>query len=265
MNTLSILNYNIWFDKYNMAERTLSLIEVIEEKKADILLLQEVTPKVFEILVMTLTKLGYNNYFPETITKSYDCVIFSKFPIVDNNYKEFDNTQMGRALITASIEFPIIIKNENELNIKNIYILLGTSHFESLFEKKCSNIKKEQYLFVKQYLDNKKYNNKDYKYIIFGSDTNIVNSDEDKSFFKDITWSDVWNDIDNQKENEFTYDTETNKNLIMRGIKNLRSRIDRILYKGDIVVREFELIKEGNFIIPPSDHHGLFTRLEIII
>jgi exonuclease III len=265
MNTLSILDYNIWFDKYNMAERTISLIDVIEEKKADVLLLQEVTPKVFEILIMTLTKLGYTNYFPEIILKPYDCVIFSKFPIVDNNYKNYNNTKMGRALITATIQFPVIIKNGNELNVKNINILLGTSHFESFFEKKYSNIKKDQYLCVKEYLDNKKDDKKEYKYIIFGGDTNITNDDEDKSFFKDISWNDIWDDIENQEENKYTYDTETNKNLIMRGIKNLRSRIDRILYKGDIVVREFELIKEGNFIIPPSDHHGLFTRLEIII
>ena len=46
MNTISILDYNIWFDKYNMAERTISLIDVIEEKKPDILLLQEVARDV---------------------------------------------------------------------------------------------------------------------------------------------------------------------------------------------------------------------------
>jgi exonuclease III len=261
MNTLSILDYNIWFDKYNMAERTISLIDVIEEKKPDILLLQEVTPKVFEILVMTLNKLGYKHNFPEVINKSYDCCIFSKFPIIEKNYNDFNNTRMGRALITSVIEFPIIIKNGDNLNVENINILLGTSHFESVFDKKYSNIKKDQYLYVQQYLDNKK----EYKYIIFGGDTNIINEDETKSFFKDIHWNDVWDDIENQEENNYTYDTETNKNLIMRGIKNLKSRIDRILYKGDIIVRDFELIKEGNFIIPPSDHHGLYVKLEIIV
>ena len=261
MNTISILDYNIWFDKYNMAERTISLIDVIEEKKPDILLLQEVTPKVFEILTMTLSKLGYKYNFPEVISKSYECFIFSKYQIIDNNYNEYDNSRMGRALITSVIEFPVIITNGNEFNIENINILVGTSHFESFFDKKYSNIKKEQYKYAQKYLDNKK----EYKYIIFGGDTNIANDDENKSFFKDKLWNDVWDDIENQEENEYTYDTETNKNLIMRGIKNLRSRIDRVLYKGDIVVREFELIKEGNFIIPPSDHHGLYVKLEIIV
>jgi len=261
MNTLSILDYNIWFDKYNMAERTLSLIDVIEDKKPDVLLLQEVTPTVFEILVMTLNKLGYIYNFPEMITKSYDCCIFSKFMITENNYNDYNNSKMGRALITSVIEFPVIIKNGDNLNVENVNVLLGTSHFESFFDKKHSNIKKEQYLYAQKYLDNKKQ----YKYIIFGGDTNIANDDENKSFFKNIYWNDVWDDIENQEDQNYTYDTETNKNLIMRGIKNLRSRIDRILYKGDIVVRNFELIKEGNFIIPPSDHHGIYVKLEILV
>jgi exonuclease III len=261
MNTLSILDYNIWFDKYNMAERTISLIDVIEEKKPDVLLLQEVTIKVFEILTITLSKLGYNHYYPEKVTNTYDCFIFSKYPMKSNNYDEYTNSRMERALITSVIEFPIIMKNGDELNVINTNILIGTSHFESLFDKKYTNIKKDQYLYAKSLLDQKK----EYKYVIFGGDTNITNDDENKSFFKDKQWYDAWDDIENQEENNYTYDTETNKNLIMRGIKNLKSRIDRILYKGDIIVRDFELIKEGNFIIPPSDHHGIFVKLEIIV
>jgi len=261
MNTISILDYNIWFDKYNIAERTISLIDVIEEKKPDILLLQEVTVKVFEILTLTLSKLGYTYYYPEKVINIYDCFIFSKYPMKSNSYNEYSNSRMERALITSVIEFPIIIKNGENLHITTADILIGTSHFESLFDKKNANIKKDQYLYAKSLLDQQT----EYKYVIFGGDTNITNEDENKSFFKDTQWNDVWDDIENQEENNYTYDTETNKNLIIRGIKNLKSRIDRILYKGDIIVRNFELIKEGNFIIPPSDHHGIFVKLEIIV
>jgi exonuclease III len=261
MNTISILDYNIWFDKFNITERTISLIDVIEDKKPDILLLQEVTIKVFEILKITLNKLGYIYRFPEIINKPYECCIFSKFMIIKNEHNQFENSYMDRELITTVIEFPVIIKNKDTLNIENINILLGTAHFESMFDKKGSLIKKEQFAYTQKYFDNQK----EYKYIIFGGDTNISNNEEDKLFFKNSQWTDVWDEIENQEENKYTYDTETNKNLIMRGIKNLRRRIDRILYKGDIVVRYFEMIKDGNFIIPPSDHHGIFVKLEIII
>jgi exonuclease III len=263
MNTLSILDYNIWFDKHYLAERTLSLIDVIEEKKPDVILMQEVTKKVFEVLILTLTKLGYKYSYPEIINKTYDCIIFSRFPIIETNIVDYDNSRMIRSLITVVIEYPLMCKDKNELiALENTKIVIGTSHFESFFEKKYSEIKKNQYICAKNELDNL---SKKYKYVIFGGDTNIANEEEEKSFFKnDNNWIDTWKDFDSDPNNEYTYDTQTNKNLIFRGIKNLRGRTDRILYKGDMITRKYELITEGNFIIPPSDHHGIYVKLEII-
>ena len=262
MNTLSVLDYNIWFDTYNMAERTMSLIDVIEDKKPDVILLQEVRPKIAEILDMALSKLGYVSHFPDAINESYNCMIFSKYKMRNIAWHPYTNSNMGRGLVTALINFPIISKINNDINISSIDILLATTHFESIFDKKHSDVKIDQYQYVKNELDAESI-----KYIIFGSDTNIANENEDKLFFKDKYWNDAYDDCayDNKDDNNYTYDTETNKNLIMRKIKNLRSRIDRILYKGDMNIQHFELIKEGNFIIPPSDHHGIFVKFEIIV
>lgn len=262
MNTLSLLDYNIWFDKFNLAERTLSLIDVIEETKPDVITLQEVTKKVHEVLITTLSKFGYLNYYPKTIDGSYDCAIFSKYPIINSKKIEFENSKMNRSLRTSVIEYPLMSKDKDDLvNIEQIKVVIATAHYESLFKPKDSLIKKEQFEITKMELDNL---SKEYQHIILGCDTNII-TDEDKLFLtKDINWRDAWIEFGRDKEKEYTYDTETNKNLIQRGIKNLRSRVDRIIYRGDMICRKFELITDGNFIILPSDHHGLYVKLELL-
>ena len=261
MNVLTVLDYNIWFDSYSRAERTMSLIDIIEDKKPDIICLQEVIDKVYKVLLMTLSKLGYLYHYPETITNAYQCAIISRYPIKETKQIEFDNSRMDRNLIITIIEFPIMTKVKDDIIIENIDIAIATSHFESLFKVKYTAVKKEQFAVAKKELDQL---SKECHSVIFGCDTNIIGNEDQYFLTKDAEWKDVWIELEKDHDTEYTYDTETNKNLMQRGVTNLRSRVDRLIFKGDIIAKSFELIKEGNLIVTPSDHHGIFAKLEIL-
>lgn len=238
---MKILSYNIWFNEYKKFERLDSLISLIAQLEPDILCFQEVTQDIFTILESTL--LCYNNVYPLKSFANYGCIIFSKIKFEKIETLDFSPfTQMGRELQFVKIKY----------NDKNI--IIGNSHFESEFKKYNFN-KINQFKRCYNFLNNL-YNQNDA--IILCADTNISNESDESNFFSD--WNDCW-EINSDEEKKYTYDYKTNNNLKDRKIK-LRSRIDRIVFKGDIEIINFDLIKGITGLIEPSDHHGLFVYLE---
>ena len=254
---LNVLSYNIWFDAYKRAERLQSLIEIINKYKPDVLCLQEMIPEVYELMQSQLPEYQYK--FPNSLKFSYGSVIMSKH-IITQSYNEFyPETQMGRNLLATNIVF------------NNYNITIATSHFESQFNM-INTTKTSQYIYTNNIL-NKLYDI--FSPVIFCSDTNILNNEE-KYFFKDNLWDDAYNIKLNtlneeeknkfKTENEYTYDTINNTNLVNRNIKAIRSRIDRIVYRGNdtIQLKDFMLIKKVSEDIEPSDHFGILAEFDIV-
>ena len=244
MLDVAIMSYNIWFDITNREERLKSLIQIIRYHNPDIICLQEVTPVTSKYLISQLK--DYQYIFPLNIETAYDCMIFSRYEILNHEEYEYDMTLMSRKL------YSIIIK----INGKKLAIC--TSHFESEFTKN-NDIKISQYANAHEILNEL---SKEYS-VIFCSDTNILHHEEKYFITKDKNWSDAWIQNGSDSNNEYTYDTKLNDNLKIRGIqKEIRSRIDRIIYKGDIILNNFKLIKNMcNQNIEASDHYGIMANL----
>ena len=265
MNKISVMSYNIWFDENERDKRLLSLINTIKQNNPDIVCLQEVIPDIAKILN---NKLGntYNYIYPEEIEQSYGCMIFSRYKITKYEDQEYNKTFMGRKLCYAVIEYNMIgndIPGDNQFIVSKQNVVIATSHFESEF-KKINGIKTEQYINARKLL-NDLYNT--YGPVIFCSDTNILPHEEKYFITNDKNWSDAWKENGCDNLIEYTYDTKLNLNLKNRNFqKEIRSRIDRIIYRGNSVLNPlyFKLIKGDQNNIEPSDHFGIMAEFELI-
>lgn len=256
MNEFKIISYNIWFDKTLYLERLISLIQTINDCDPDVICLQEVRPEVFELLIVELQ--NYEYYYPKKINREYGCVTFSKYKIEKCLESEFQNSLMGRSLIITKINYQL----KPELTDK-IDIVVGNSHYESLFKKNMINSAK-----IKQYEETNLLMEalyKTFKNVILCADTNVLSHEEIKfkEQFEDNKWLDSWKEK-GDKLNEFTYDSVNNIYLKIKLKNKYESRIDRILFKGEsLKLYSFSILKGGKNCIEPSDHFGVLSKFEI--
>uniref|UniRef100_A0A6C0EAS1 Endonuclease/exonuclease/phosphatase domain-containing protein n=1 Tax=viral metagenome TaxID=1070528 RepID=A0A6C0EAS1_9ZZZZ len=253
-NFFTVLSQNVWFDPEKRIDRTQSLINNIKEIKPDVICLQEVTESVLSYIK---TNLKTYYIFPKELDRTYGCVILSKYPIKNTKVYEL-TTAMGRNMLLTKIMVQIKKQVDDTILIENKYIIISTCHYESEFGK--NNVNK-----LKQFKETEEILNKlksTYKNFIHCADTNIV-KEEDKYYFQN-DWTDVWEKMGCNEENNYTYDSLTNDNLKNRKIK-LQTRIDRCIYQSDeFEPVEFRLIKGNPEYIQPSDHHGIYSKFKFI-
>lgn len=259
MNKISIMSYNIWFDDTDKENRLISLIDIIKQKNPDIICLQEVTPNVSKYLIVALRD-RYNVY-PSLVDTSYGCMIFSRYRIIHGGEYNYAKTIMGRKLHYIVIEYDAVIRHN---------LVIATSHFESEF-KKINEIKIKQYNQA-QHILNELYNI--YGCVVFCADTNILPHEEMYYISKDTCWLDTWKENGCENSAKYTYDTKLNLNLKKRNFqKQIRSRIDRIIYRGyKLVPLNFKLIKyvehtkylNNTHTYEPSDHFGICADFELV-
>ena len=260
------MSYNIWFDETEREQRLLSLIDTIKQNDPDIICLQEVIPDIAKILIKRLRNI-YKFVYPDTIEQSYGCMIFSRYKIIKCEQCEYIKTCMGRKLYYIVIEYNMMVKDdtceENQYIVSRQNLVIGTSHFESEF-KRFNDIKTGQYIQARKIL-NDLYST--HGPIIFCSDTNILPHEEKYFITDDKNWSDAWQENGCDSSIEYTYDTKLNLNLKNRNIqKEIRSRIDRIIYRGNSVLNplSYKLIKGEPDLIEPSDHFGIMAEFELV-
>ena len=122
---LTVMTWNMWFDKKNRAQRTETLLNEVRCYDPDIVALQEVVSESFEIIV---AKMRPNYYIIGTISPDvgYDTIILSKFPPIEWNRYYLPKTKMGRNLLLATLQTP------------TRQITVGTFHLESIFNKRAN-------------------------------------------------------------------------------------------------------------------------------
>lgn len=240
MPKIKLLSYNLWFENYKLESRMNALIPIIKKNDPDIMCFQEVTPDMFTFLTENLSEHIY--YYPKIVTKKYETVFFSKYNFV-NKMTYLLPTRMNRSLRIVKIE------------INGKIFSIANCHFESQFSTEYKNeLKLNQYELVKSILDNmKKVYEKD---IILCCDSNILECEENK-FFDDLRWHDCWKLLGNE-ENKYTYDYDSNEHLLFLGRK-FRSRLDRILFTGELISSNFRLL-DNKENLSPSDHHGIYVE-----
>lgn len=260
-NTFTIISYNIWFEDTLFLERTISLVKIINNINPDAICLQEVRPHIYKILLTTLV--NYKYHFPKKCDKKYNCVIFSKYPIKKCLDYEYENSNMGRSLQIAKIDYPYHSSTEDGVSVEKVEIVVANTHFESVFKKKCLNETKiEQFRIAGEVLDTL-YNT--FKNVVFCADTNVLYHEEGKFNEYFDKWIDSWKEKGSHLS-QYTYDSDNNIYLQNRFINvKYKSRIDRILFKTDnLILEEFNMLKGGGTMVEPSDHFGICSRYLII-
>jgi len=135
---LTVMTWNIWFDKTNRAQRTETLLNEIKVQDPDIVALQEVVSESLEIIV---AKMRPNYYIIGTISPDvgYDTIILSKFPPIEWDRYYLPKTKMGRNLLLATLQ------------TQTRQITVGTFHLESVFNRRnntSEDLKESQLKYI---------------------------------------------------------------------------------------------------------------------
>ena len=223
---MKVFSLNIWFSDYLKLERAKILYNFLLDNNYDIILLQEVTLPILSFIYKEL-QYKYPHIHFDIEDNFYGVCIISKFEIHERQIMKFKNSKMNRSLIFGKI--------------KNI--ILATTHLESEFDKLCTNK-------INQFNDAIKLLSK-YENVCFIGDTNLTPKND--KFICTNNFKDAYLELDNSKENKYTYDGVTNPIISNK----LRSRIDRIYYKN-LNLKNFLVCKD----VIMSDHFGM--SIEII-
>ena len=139
-SSLTVMTWNIWFDKTNRSQRTETLLNEVRSYDPDIVALQEVVPESMEIIIAkmhpTYYIIGIN---PNGFPAGYDTLILSKFPPIQWDRYNLPNTKMGRNLLLTTLQTP------------SRQITVGTFHLESVFLPKiktAEELKESQLKYI---------------------------------------------------------------------------------------------------------------------
>lgn len=252
---LKVLQYNIYFgeDVCDIDFRLHNVCSCILNTEADVVCMQEVLSTKYDMINYYIDHV-YKYRYPDTIDHRYGTAIFSKYPLNKTQTIKYDFTRMNRDLKIALIN--------------DIYV--GVTHFESEFGYNIGN-KLYQYKLCSDIM-------KSYSPSIICMDSNICTKSAmifNNVFHKNGTWRDSWIITGCDKKNEITFDSYTNPILLDIYSKNpdtyrYRSRLDRVLYIGDIRAKSIKLIgtdktdndncQESKQVIMLSDHYGVLVE-----
>lgn len=241
--TISILSYNIWFDKRHGEVRYQGIFDLIGQLHPTIIALQEVTPDVFANLYDMMSKRGYfcnyqhvNDFQP---SNGYGVCIFSAIPIESAEIIPFEVTRMGRYFVR------VLLSN-------GLYVV--TTHLESMSAQAETRQKQIKQLTAHCSTPNSPH--------ILAMDSNLTDVGLD-CFPEHTHWVDFYDVVGRPANSTFTYDALHNANIL----DSYRTRFDRILYKGckckcvGFRLEGTKILKNTN--LPPSDHFGVFVVIAV--
>jgi endonuclease/exonuclease/phosphatase family metal-dependent hydrolase len=262
---LTVMTWNIWFDKTNRCQRTEILLNEIKTYDPDIIALQEVVEESMQIILAKMRPTYYiiGKIAPEI---GYDTLILSKFPPIQWNRYNLPNSKMGRNLLLTTLQTP------------TRQITVGTFHLESVFYRRkntAEELKKSQLKYICAISP--------INSILLG-DTNLVQDEGPHPLpspespdspnnppIIDIYYMSLTQPQHLQSNDESisldsedlgasaTYCGQTNKHV---KDKSLQSRLDRIYVKikrNSLKVHFYGLTGK---ITQPSDHYGVFSQIE---
>lgn len=250
-NTLTLVTYNVCFDKHHLRERAEALLQIVADCDADIICLQEVTPAYLtHILKQEWVRANYyiSDYTGRTI-QPYGVLLLSRFPIAKVFLHELP-TIMARKLLVI------------EPRINGQAVSIATVHLES-GGRLYAFARKRQLDLIFPTLSKPTH-------AILMGDMNFCSSWREENVTLDRnSYQDVWAVL---RSNEPGYTEDTDINLMRFEVsqKPKKVRFDRILVRSSIPgwkSKSIELL--GTIAISPeqpnvfpSDHFGLMGKLE---
>lgn len=234
---LSIISYNVWFDKRQIGPRLEAILAILTNMRPDIICLQEVTALSYSVFVDNLAKVGYTSCYKsldhfKKVTESvgYGVLTLSRRPILSVNIVPFMKTKMGRYYTIVKLDCGYVLN----------------THLESLGVNR--DVRSQQIGQILEFFSM-------VPTAILTMDSNLT--DDGADTFPIIDWiTDAFIADGSDESKKYTYDCMTNDNVLNK----FRTRLDRIYYKGNIRQHEFNLFGETPIAetrAPPSDHFGV--------
>jgi endonuclease/exonuclease/phosphatase family metal-dependent hydrolase len=242
---MKVLTQNVWFEDVISEERYTEILKNIEKIGPDIVCFQECTVQFLEILVSQdwIQNYTISDRDGKTFMGLYGVILLIKKPIQILRITRipFPNSKMGRGLITAILLW------------EGKQIAIGSSHFESERGSEGIETRKAQYKICTEYL----FSQGDIA--VLCGDFNIGDEQKESTHLNSLGWKDAC------ATGEPTY------GIYQPGKIFDLKRLDRILYRGNIIPTDFNLLGNepirfiGREPIYPSDHLGVCVILNPII
>ncbi|KAG6512891.1 tyrosyl-DNA phosphodiesterase 2-like [Zingiber officinale] len=254
---ITIVTYNIWQDDVKLKERMKAIGVLMQVKMPDIILFQEVTPKIHKIFEGFKWWQRYTCVSHKTATTRHYCMLLSKFPVKDLGWVHFKDSIGKKKLIVVEIE----------ASGKRRRLVVANGHLKKpdLPDRWHTMKRTAQANEAIAILG-------EYENVIFGGDMNW-SEEVDGCFPLPDGWVDAWEHL-RPREKGWTYDTKSN--LMIQGRRWLRRRLDRFLCKlkdyelasidiigKDIIPGLVHQYREKDYPVLCSDHFGLLLGISI--
>lgn len=271
---LSLVCWNVWFDRLKFVERCSEILRICGELNPDVICFQEVTPSFLRILQEGTLLASYvsseacigptiGSYGVLTLCKRELSPQFTSYP--------FGDTEMGRSLLLC------------DMNIHGTRIVVGTTHLESLNN---ASVRRSQLLQCKDIFADiaapiilcGDFNFCSYRNFKISS-MPLENDVLRKEF---PSFVDLWPQLRGEADKGFTFDSERNTNIKQHEVM----RYDRVICdgKGKIAPQSIDLLGTspiglGAVSVPreafatpppkqqqvfPSDHFGLHSTCSVL-
>ncbi|MCC3509586.1 poly(A) polymerase [Microcoleus sp. PH2017_28_MFU_U_A] len=252
---LKIVSYNVLSDLYESeltetAQRIPIIIEHLRQCDADIIALQEVTPRLLEKLLAEDWVQAYHiSESPQGETLEWHgLLVLSRLPftLVEYRYSPRKRVLVGKWLL-----------NSKTLNVAAV-------HFTSDYNKNSEKVRYKQLNILLEYL-----NSQPGDCLIVG-DFNAKDN-EPAEILTTNNFIDLWQTL-HPEDPGYTFHPQANPLAALMSLTGLAGRLDRMMLRSqnrDWISRQIELfacnpIPDTEGKIYPSDHFGLLTQLESI-
>mmetsp|Transcript_1 Transcript_1/g.2 ORF Transcript_1/g.2 Transcript_1/m.2 type:complete len:419 (+) Transcript_1:108-1364(+) len=283
-SVLHVLSYNIWFEFQHTYEDRMKVVAAIADKsdagvRPAVVGLQEVTGPQMSLLKGRLEAVGYTVAEQADKAAGYWCAIATRAPlhvIKPAKWLPFPSSQMCRGLLITHVGWPGCGR-----------VVVATSHLESFIGlqfKAVVNAERESQLAMAGRVLAEEARASGAVAAILMGDMNWDDSSNKKaSPLLGGGWVDVWEEVGQPADAQFTYDGRANKMLA----HSFRNRFDRCFLwqqsEGDCAskVRPEAIALEGKGQLPgkfidkptksgvtrhlpllPSDHFGLLASFQ---
>ena len=255
VTSLKIVSFNVLSDLYESeqtqtAQRIPIIIEHLRQCDADIIALQEVTPRLLKILLAQDWVQAYHiSESPQGETLEWHgLLLLSRLPftLVEYRYSPRKRVLVGKWLL-----------NGKTLNVAAV-------HFTSDYNKNSEKVRSKQLTILLEYL-----NSQPGDCLIVG-DFNAKDN-EPAEILTQNNFIDIWQTL-HPEDPGYTFHPQANPLAALMSRTGLAGRLDRMMLRSqnrDWISRNIELfacnpIPDTAGKIYPSDHFGLLTQLESI-
>ncbi len=240
---LTVATFNIWFDDYHAQQRYLAIVDLLRERRPDVIALQEVTPAALEIFLdqpwvrdeyLSASAVGGD-------AGNYGMLMLSRVPITRTTYSRLP-TRQSRGFLEA------------ELAVNDLRPSVCCLHLDS--GKSSARLRRWQLrrIFRAQ---------KSAEDAVLLGDFNMRDAENDRIA---PPYCDIWPAL-RPHEPGFTEDTSINHMRFDARNKKRQVRFDRVLLKGtrwraaSIELLGTQPISPDLPRVFPSDHFGVECRL----